>query len=295
MKIIGASVSVISISVDLLNISTYAGIFKCLRYVEIRHSRCYVVSMHILHTFFKKEIFSDFCLPRRGSRKAGDKVVIICSGAPAGPSKKTLMEFLAKKGYWVFHIRYRGTWESKGTFLRQSPHQDVLDVIGELPNGFTELWTGERYTINPKKILITGSSFGGAAVIMAVQDPRVTAGIAFSPVVDWNATRPDEPHDKFVKFMQGVYGNVYRSTPVLWKKLLDEQFYTPRSDTDGSKLMIIHAKDDRIVRLKEVRDFAKKTKTHFMLLNKGGHLSSSNIMKPTIWKKVDKFIRSVVL
>ncbi|MEK7583540.1 MAG: prolyl oligopeptidase family serine peptidase [Patescibacteria group bacterium] len=242
--------------------------------------------MQILHTFFKGEIFSDFIIPAKPSHK----VAIICSGAPAVPSKKTLMEFLAKKGYWTFHIRYRGTWESRGTFLKKSPHQDLLDVIDDLSKGFTELWTKKQYKINPKKILLTGSSFGGAAVIMAAQDPRVTAGIAFSPVVDWSATRPDEPHGKFVKFMQEAYGSVYHSTPALWKKLLDEEFYTPSINVDGSKLMIVHAKDDRIVRLKEVREFAKKTKSHFVLLNKGGHLSSSNIMRPQIWKKVKKMV-----
>lgn len=238
--------------------------------------------MQILHTFFKKEIFSDFIVPAKPS----NKVAIICSGAPAVPSKKTLMEFFAKKGYWAFHIRYRGTWESKGVFLKKSPHQDLLDVIDELSKGFTELWTKRRYKINAKKILLTGSSFGGAAVIIATEDPRVTAGIAFSPVVDWHATRPEEPHGKFVKFMQEAYGAVYRSTPALWKKLLSAGFYTPGDDVNGDKLMIVHAKDDRVVRLKEVREFAKKTKSHFMLFNTGGHLSSSNIMRPQIWKKV---------
>ena len=121
--------------------------------------------MQIFHTFFKKEIFSDFII----SAKPSHNVAIICSGAPAVPRKKTLMEFLARKGYWAFHIRYRGTWESRGTFLKKSPAQDVLDVIDELPKGFTELWTGKRYKINPKKILLTGSSFGGAAGISQVQ------------------------------------------------------------------------------------------------------------------------------
>lgn len=245
--------------------------------------------MQIFHTYFKKEIFSDFIIPVKPSQK----VAIICSGAPAVPSKKTLMEFLAKKGWWAFHIRYRGTWESRGTFLKQSPHQDVLDVIDELSKGFTELWTKQRYKINPKKILVTGSSFGGPAVILASQDPRVTIGVAFSPVVDWKAPSPDEPRKKFEKFMRDAYGTVYRNAQ--WEKLGKDGFYQPIDQKiSGSKLMIIHAKDDRIVRLKEVREFAKKTKSHFVLLNTGGHLSSSNIMRPAIWKKVDKFLRSVV-
>ena len=105
-----------------------------------------------------------------------------------------------------------------------------------------------------------------------------------------NATRPDEPHDKFVKFMQSAYQTVYRSTPALWKKLLDQQFYTPGADVNGSKFMIIHAKDDRIVRPKEVAAFAKKTKSNLVLLKRGGHLSSSNLMRPELWKKAKKML-----
>ena len=250
--------------------------------------------MQIFHTFFKKEIFSDFALPVGASAKAGRaKVAIICSGAPAVPSKKTLMEFLAKKGWWAFHIRYRGTWESKGVFLKKSPHQDVLDVIDELPKGFADLWSGTKFNIQPKKIMLVGSSFGGPAVIMASQDPRVTAGIAFSPVVDWNAPSPDEPRKKFEKFMRESYGMVYRGAR--WEKLGKDGFYQPIDQKiSGSKLLIIHAKDDGIVRLKEVAQFAKKTRSHFILLRTGGHLSSSNIMRPQIWKKVDKMMRRVV-
>lgn len=247
--------------------------------------------MQVLHTFFKKEIFSDFVIPARLS----NKVAIICSGAPAVPSKKTLMEFLARKGWWAFHIRYRGTWESRGTFLKQSPHLDLLDVIDELPRGFTELWTKERYKIVPKKILLVGSSFGGPAVILALQDQHVTAGVAFSPVVDWSEPSPDEPHDKFVKFMKESYGMVYCGAK--WEKLGRGGFYDPISharEIDGAELMIIHAKDDRIVRLAPVARFARRVGAKLLLLRTGGHLSSSMIMEPRIWKKVDKFMRSVV-
>ena len=85
---------------------------------------------------FKKEIVAEFSLPARPGRK--HKVIILCDGMPGLPRKQPLMEFLAGKGYWVFYPRYRGAWESGGTFLARSPHLDILDVIDGLPAGFRE-------------------------------------------------------------------------------------------------------------------------------------------------------------
>src|SRR3989344_5961071 len=88
---------------------TYAGI------INVKTGRTSILNasfefMQTFHTFFKKEIFAEFMVPLRPSQK----VVLICSGVPGVPTKRSLMEFFARKGYWAFHIRYRGSWESKG-------------------------------------------------------------------------------------------------------------------------------------------------------------------------------------
>src|SRR3989344_1401819 len=116
-----------------------------------RPSLC--IPMQTLRTFFKKEIFADVFIPAKQSTK----VVIMCDGAPSVPSKKTLAEFFSKKGYWVIHIRYRGTWESKGVFLKKSLDQDLIDVIDELPKGFQDLWSKEKYKIQASNITLLGS------------------------------------------------------------------------------------------------------------------------------------------
>lgn len=230
--------------------------------------------MQTFVTFFKKEIFAEVAVPAKPSRK----IVIICSGAPSVPSKRMLMEFFVKKGYWAIHIRYRGTWESKGIFLKKSLDQDLLDVIDELPR-----W------VRAQKIILIGTSFGGPAVLLASRDPRVNKAIAISPVIDWSAPSKDEPLPEFKKMMKRLYGQVYRTN--LWNKLGKHGFYEPTGDEDGSKLMIVHAKDDRMVRIKEVAQFAKKTRSNFVVLRTGGHLGTSTAMDPRIWKKISKFIR----
>lgn len=247
--------------------------------------------MYILRTRFKKDIVAEFLAPKRKSQK----VIIFCDGMPSVPSKKKLLEFFAKKGYWVFHPRYRGSWESGGRFLKISPHQDILDIIGQLPRGFKNLWSGEVYKLNPKSIYIFGSSFGGTAAVLASADSRITKAVAFSPVVDWTARSKAEPFDKLHKFTKEAFGNGYRFSKKDWDKLKSGEFYNPAahvSEIKGNKIFIIHAKDDDIVNWRPVQKFAKKTGCRFLLLKKGGHLSSSNLIKPRFYKRIKKFLGS---
>ncbi|HXA84776.1 MAG TPA: hypothetical protein VNZ47_06875, partial [Candidatus Dormibacteraeota bacterium] len=97
-------------------------------------------------TRFKKEIVAEFLPPIRPLKR--QKVIILCDGMPSMPGKQQLMAFLAAKGYWVFYPRYRGSWESGGKFLQQSPHKDILDVIDELPKGVRELAFGQRFALS---------------------------------------------------------------------------------------------------------------------------------------------------
>src|SRR3989344_3616458 len=97
--------------------------------------------MTIFRTRFKKDIVCEFLPPARKS----SRVVILCGGMPAYTGRKdALMEFFARKGYWVFLPRYRGSWESGGQFLKRSPHEDIIDVINGLSRGFPDLWMWSR-------------------------------------------------------------------------------------------------------------------------------------------------------
>src|SRR5689334_8011616 len=108
----------------------------------------------MFRTRVQRDIVAEFLPPAR-SRKT-DRVIFLCDGMPSIPRKQTLCEFLSAKGYWVFYPRYRGTWESGGQFLARSPHEDILDVIGELKKGVTELAFGQTFTLEPKEIFVIG-------------------------------------------------------------------------------------------------------------------------------------------
>jgi esterase/lipase len=246
--------------------------------------------MDTLRTRIKKEIVAEFLPPTIGS----DKVIIICGGMPSYSSKKDLMVFLAKKAYWVFVPRYRGSWESDGSFLKLSPHQDILDMFDQLQSGFSDLYGGKKYKVNNPMVYLVGSSFGGPAALLASRDKRVKKAVVLSPVIDWRVESNEGPIDRLNKFTRYAFGNGYRFTKENWNKLKTGKFYNPMNEInsfDPNKILIIHAKDDKTVYSKTSETFAKKIKCKLILLKKGGHLSTSNIMNTVFWEKINDFIR----
>lgn len=253
--------------------------------------------MHTFRTRFKKDIVAEFfpsTAVLRGKREKKTKVMIFASGMPGVPSIRPTLDFFSKKGYWVFAPRYRGTWESGGKFLKISPHQDLLDIIHELPRGFKSLYDGKRYKINPEQIYIFCSSFGGPAGILASENKRITKVVAFSPVCDWRAESKTEPFHKLEKFVREAFGEAYRPAKNAYKKLKSGTFYNPATalnKIDGKKIFIIHAADDDVVNAKSVKKFAKDSGAKILLLKRGGHLSLRYTNHPRFWKKINQFIK----
>lgn len=244
---------------------------------------------YTLRTRIKGKIIAEFVSPIKKS----DRVIILCGGMPSYPAKKDLMFFLAEKGYWVFSPRYRGSWESDGWFLERSPHLDIIDVIDMLSSGFVDLWNNKKYRIENPKIYLIGSSFGGPAVILASEDRRVKKAVAFSPVTDWKAETKLEPIDRLGKFTRDAFGNGYRFKQKNWDKLKSGTFYNPMAEIkklNKNKIYIIHTKDDEVVYADTSVEFAKKLGCKITLLKKGGHLSTSNLMKAEFWNRINKFL-----
>jgi len=237
------------------------------------------------------EILTEFLPPAHGKDA---KVVILCPGAPSGPSYRPVVEFLARKGFWVFSMRYRGSWESGGTFMNRSPEKDVLEIVKQLPHGFKDLFGGKKYKLKPSAIYVFGLSFGGPAAILAVRDPRVTAAVAISSVIDWRVPAKEESIDWTARYVSEAFGGAYRGPRKNWMKLKTGTFYNPATQAariDGSKLLLFHAKDDRIAPFRPAVKFAKATGASLALQRSGGHLKSSFIMKPTAWKKIARFLK----
>lgn len=249
--------------------------------------------MKTYRAIFDKNIICEFAPPFKNTKSV--KVIILCDGAPSVPSKKSVIEFWTKKGFWVFHPRYRGTWESGGKFLKRSPSLDILNVIKQLPKGFTyhASYVQKRSTkINYDKLYLIGGSFGGPAVILASQHKEVTKAVAFCPVVDWKKLGRAEPLNEMSRFFKEAFGEGYRFNQKDWNKLKSGKFYNPVSNQkniDGSKLFIIQSKDDESVFYKPVEKFAKNTGSKLWLIKTGGHIGHSNSIKPKYYNKIRHF------
>lgn len=247
--------------------------------------------MYTLRTRFHNDIVAEFLPPARATKRV--RVIIMCDGAPSMPAKKHLLEFFSKKGFWAIHFRYRGSWESSGLFLKDSPHQDVIDVIEQLPKGFTDLWNNKRYKLKPDQTIVLASSFGGAAAILSSRDQRIDKVFAISPLIDWTQMGPDEPYPKMIRYFEQAFGNGYRLAKNAWSKLQSGKFFNPiryAQDIDGSKLLLIHARDDRTCPYTATKKFAALTNAKLITLPRGDHLGSSLIMKPRFYKIFKQFI-----
>jgi pimeloyl-ACP methyl ester carboxylesterase len=242
---------------------------------------------------FKHEILAEFLPPTRPRKK--QRVILLCDGMPSIPRKQPLAEFLCRKGYWVFYPRYRGAWESDGEFLAQSPHEDILDVLEELPKGVKDIAFGKKFWPHPDEFFVIGGSFGGPAALLCSLDPRVKKVIANCPVVDWSILRQSEKAEtsnpSYAAYIREAFGKGYRLSDRNWKKLHSGKFFNPVQhirEMDPAKIMMFHAQDDPYVPWRSVVAFAKQTGAPLKLFKRGGHLRTEMIVQK-YWPQIQEF------
>jgi len=250
----------------------------------------------MFRTRFRQQIVAEFLPPARPSQK--QKLIVLCDGMPSIPRKQPLSEFLAAKGFWIIYPRYRGAWESGGEFLAKSPHEDILDVLKELPRELEEIAFGQRFRLVPDQVFVIGGSFGGAAAILLSLDPRVKRVVANCPVVDWSildkAEKAETSKPNYADYIRQAFGNAYRLSDANWRKLRSGTFYNPwhhRNEIDGSKVMMFHAKDDPNVPYELTKNFAEITGARLKTLQRGGHISTDYVVRK-YWQQIRRFFNS---
>ena len=250
----------------------------------------------MFRTRFKGEIVAEFLPPSRASKL--EKAIILCDGMPSVPRKQPLVEYLSGKGYWVFYPRWRGAWESGGQLLERSPHQDILDVVSELPKGFQESAFGRKFCCSPDRIFVIGGSFGGTAAILCSLDPRITKVVANCPVVDWailgKEQKKETSNPNYPAYIRAAFGNGYRLSARNWNKLRGGVFYNPAHHLHSltpSKILMFHAQDDPYIPWKIVDGFARRAGIRLTLLTRGGHLKTDYVVRK-YWRRLEKFFNS---
>jgi pimeloyl-ACP methyl ester carboxylesterase len=251
------------------------------------------LGFEIFRTRFARDIVAEFIPPVGTS----NKVAILSSGAPGYPGgKRELMEMLSKRGYWAIVPRYRGTWESDGTFLEFPPSEDIKLIMDEVSVEFTDLWSGTEHRVHNPEFHLLGGSFGGPSAVLNSADPRVKKAVAISSVVDWREqVHTVEPLALMNEFVPKAFGMAYRAGEDAWQKLAEGNFYNPvtkREAVDGAKLLFIHAADDRVVHAAPARTFAKEIGAQYVELSSGGHMGVGKAHEPQLWKHIEKFLKT---
>lgn len=242
-----------------------------------------------------KDIIAEFVVPSSKKAQQEGRVAILCQGAPTMPGKNSVLTFLAEKGFYAILPRYRGTWESAGTFLKEDPTEDIKEVIDALTGPFLSLWEDVEYRL-PKKIHVTlfASSFGGPAAFFLSTDKRVSKVVTFSPVCDWSDQAKNKPYDLKYDFLKNVYGEGYRMAKNGWTKLAKGDFYNPMTAIDRidpTKVLILHAEDDAVVSIASVERYAVVTDANLLVSKDGGHMGLSEMTDPGTWTEVAKFLK----
>ena len=185
-------------------------------------------------------------------------------------------------------------WESSGSMLKKSPHEDVRDVINGLYKPIKSLWDGKILRLKPKNVYLFASSFGGPAAILNSSNPRVTKIVALSPVIDWRKISRTEPIEKLGKYLREGFGPAYRFKNKNLLKLKKGKFYNLAAQTkqiDGKKIFIIHAKDDKTVPYGPSVQFSKTTGSKLLLVKRGDHFSLSDLIHQRFGKKIQAFLK----
>jgi pimeloyl-ACP methyl ester carboxylesterase len=250
----------------------------------------------MFRTRFKRQIVAEFQPSTRA--RIRQKLIILCDGMPSIPRKQPLLEFLAHEGFWVIYPRYRGAWESEGEFLRLSPHQDILDIIDELPGEIEEIVFGRRFQLSPSRIFVIGGSFGGTTAILASLDSRIDRAGASCPVVDWSILARSEPLEtsktNYAAYIREAFGSGYRLSDENWAKLRSGSFFSPwhrRREISAAKLLLVHAKDDPYAPYRRTRRFAEITGAKLRSLRRGGHISTESIVR-RYWPEIKTFFHT---
>lgn len=222
--------------------------------------------------------------------------IILCEGLPAIPKRQDVIEYLANQGFLVFQPRYRGTWESDGEFLLQSPLIDIQDVVEVIKsNNIQELFNMKTFIFDIQRISVIGTSFGGSVALSSISIPEVQKVVALSPVINFktfNTTYHEQDLKQIGEFILRAFTNGYRFTRENWLRLLNGEIINPAevmTSETSEKIFIIQCEDDQTVNYRPVTDFAQKMKVKYELLLTGNHFSFSKISKE-LWQEIFEWI-----
>lgn len=170
-------------------------------------------------------------------------------------------QFFASRGYVVLQVNYRGS-SGYGAAYQKAGLRARLDtvILDDIADGARHLI--ETKEVDPKRVAIMGSSFGGWATYMSlIKYPELyQVGVATSAIANWRKALEDD---------RWHFNN--RLAFTFWKSLLsresfadDEKFIDPylRASDIKQPLFIIHGGRDDVVSSREAGMMLDAVKKH---------------------------------
>lgn len=213
--------------------------------------------------------------------------IIMCDGLPSVPKQKKFIKSIANKGFLVIYPRYRGTWESEGDFLKNSPIEEIREIVKFVKEDckITEFYNLKEFNFSINKISIIGVSFGGAVSLALTSMEEVNKIYSYSPIVNFSNLSDKKYNcqnlNSLGDFIKKAFPFVYRFEKGDWDKMIKGDLFEPLSlinESDFKKITVIHGKDDKVIDYRYIIDSLKNKNIDFILLDNEGHFSFESFL-----------------
>ena len=184
------------------------------------------------------------------------------------------MAQLSREGWNVIYPRYRGTWESLGTFLEISPADDIQQICKAFSVGI-EI---RNQTYLAKNISLLGSSFGGGVALCLADHPLISSLVALSPVVDFSSN--PATFDSLKRYLSEMYSGAYRFSKDSWQSLIEGRLLIPQdhlSSKSLKKITVFAGELDPEIKTDDLRTFCERVNVPLIVYPEQSHLSFSKV------------------
>lgn len=251
------------------------------------------MTKHILKGYYE-DIFFEFLL-----QDSEADAIFFLPGFPSSNNYNELMYYLYQKGFHVFTIRYRGSYQSNGMFLEKDPVEDMTLFIENIKKGkVISLWDNQEFTFKIKQKILSASSFGGAVAAGTLAKTNFfDKAIFFAPVWDFsehNVLYPEQDLIHLTQFTKRAFKNCYRlvcdniTEKIAEYTSMSKSNYINKIDTP---ILVFHGTKDNTVRIEHTLKVCSENKNIKLIKHPYGHGPKKELLEE-FKSEVDSFLKS---